>query len=82
MRRVSGVRELSTSSSHYKFISSLPCYLGIQLNLGVHGNITLKLPADCANAQTPIMETLTQRVRVYIFTEFTAMNKSLVSMVL
>ena len=27
------------------------------------GNVTLKLPADCANAQAPIMETLTQRVR-------------------
>ena len=41
------------------------------------GTVTLKLPANCADAQTPIMETLTQRVRVYIFIEFTAMNKSL-----
>ena len=27
------------------------------------GTVTLKLPADCANAQVPIMETLTERVR-------------------
>ena len=35
MRHGSGVRELSTSSSHWEFISSLPCYLGIQLTLEV-----------------------------------------------
>ena len=29
------------------------------------GNVTLMLPADCANAPVPVMETLTQRVRDY-----------------
>ena len=55
------------SSGAFYFFQPLWIYQFSSLLFGIphfrSGNITLVLPADCANTQVQIMETLTQRVR-------------------
>ena len=55
------------SAGAFYFFQPLRIYQFSSLFFGIphfrSGNVTLMLPAECANAQVQIMETLTQRVR-------------------
>ena len=57
----------SWSTGHFYFFQPLQVFQFNSLLFGNpdfrSGTVTLTLPSDCANAQIPIMETLTQRVR-------------------